>query len=208
MQFIFPLILIGALGLGVIILTWLGLSQRRRGRNLARLAYQIDMRFSASDPFNLVKRYSAFVLFQAGHSLRTRNVIYGRFKGWHLKVFDYQFEVGHGTHRSTRRYSVLSADTDFQMPNVLLWNVEDNEYVPAVLRKPDGQIDGWYILGEVDLAESLAATLGTLAKDGINAETAGGTVMIYSREPGKPSQLADRIIRFTDALANLKERVN
>jgi len=205
MQFIFPFILIGALGLGVIILVWLGLSQRRRERKLSRLAYQMDMRFSASDPFALVKRYASSPLFQAGHSPRARNVIYGRFRGWLIKAFDYQFEAGHGTHRLTHRYNVITAETNLSIPNVLLWNTKDNEPPPLISLLLDRKINGWYLQGDVNFANTLAKSLDGFESEMINAETFNGIIMIYIREHGKPSQIGNRIIRLVDALAKIRK---
>ena len=102
MQYIVLVILIGMLGAGVVVLTWMGFVQRRRRRLLARVADEMEMRFSPDDPFDLTGRYSDFALSSAGHSQRAENVLYGQYEGWYLRVYDYHYEAGHGPRRARR----------------------------------------------------------------------------------------------------------
>ena len=53
MQFAFLIILIGALGAGILVLASMGFRQWRRRKALARAAHEMGMMFSAKDPFDL-----------------------------------------------------------------------------------------------------------------------------------------------------------
>ena len=128
MEYLFLIILIGALGVGLVVLTWMGLAQRHRRRLLARAAYEMGLKFSAADPFDVAARYRGFVLVPAGHSRRAENVLYGRCDGWSVRAFDFSYEAGHGPRRLARRYSVIVADTSLELPPALIWHAADLDH--------------------------------------------------------------------------------
>ncbi len=113
--------LVGALaGVG----GWLaamGVRQRRRRRRLARLAGELGLSFSPSDPFALVRRHEAFALMQAGHDAQVDNVLFGPLGGWRARAFDYRYEIGHGPHRLIRRFSVVAVDGPEGLGEGLVW---------------------------------------------------------------------------------------
>ena len=71
MQFAFLIILIGALGAGILVLASMGFRQWRRRKALARAAHEMGMMFSAKDPFDLTRRYWFFVLRGTARGRRT-----------------------------------------------------------------------------------------------------------------------------------------
>jgi len=92
------------------------------------------------------------------------------------------------------------------MPNVLLWSVKDNEYLPLIPLMLDRKIDSWYVQGDVNFANTLAEVLSDFSGESINAETSNGSIMIYTREQEKPSQIGNRIVKVVDALVELRKR--
>jgi len=206
MQFVFLAILIGALAAGVVVLASMGWLQRRRRIRLARVAYGMELRFSARDPFELTRRYSSFVLPSAGHSPRAENVIYGRHKGWHLRAFDYRFEAGHGPRRLVRRYSVIVADTDLPLPPVLMWSVADTDHLPLAVRNPLEQLGGWLVISGEQSAALLAEAFAEFQKEPVDLQVDGGSVMLSSADPWKPADLAARMDQAAAGLELLRAR--
>jgi hypothetical protein len=205
-EYLFLIILIGALGVGLVVLTWLGLAQRRRRRLLARAAHQMGMKFSPADLFDLTRRYGGFVLASAGHSRRAENVLYGRYAGWPLRAFDFCFEAGHGPRRLARRYSVIVADTDLDLPPALMWHASDDEHPPLAARRSTGQIGAWRVVEGETFAPRLAEAFNSFAEDPMNIQTLGRSVILSLATRWEPRALPERIRKAVAALEALRER--
>ncbi len=206
MQYLFLIILIGALGVGLVVLASLGLTQRRRRRRLARAAHEMGLKFSPDDPFDLARRYRDFVLTSAGHSRRAANVVHGQYQGWSLRAFDFSFEVGHGPSRRARRYSVLAAGARGELPPALLWHAADNEYPPLAVRRQQGRLGVWRVIHGWAFAPQLAEALADFAEEPLSAQTLGGCVILCSPARWHPRTLAQRIARTVAALESLRPR--
>ncbi len=206
MQFAFPLILIAALGVGVVVLAWMGWSRRRRLLALARIAHETGMRFSPDDPFDLTRHYSGFVLPSAGHSGRAENVVFGRYDGWVLRAFDYYFEVGHGTRRMSRRYSIITADTDLDLPDLLMWSSDDTEHVPLAVRRPLGQAGQWMVITGMKFAGTMVEAFSNYSDRPIDLQINNGSVMICSPVRWKPVELTGELARAVECLQRLREK--
>ncbi|MCK4624807.1 MAG: BatA domain-containing protein [Phycisphaerae bacterium] len=205
MQFAFPLILILALGVGIVVLIWMGWSRRRRLNMLSRKAGEMGMRFSANDPFDMARRHSGFILASAGHSGRAENIIHGRYDGWHLRAFDYYFEVGHGSRRLSRRYSVIAADTDLDLGDVLMWSDDDTDNVPLIARTPTGRIGQWMVISGMEFAETVADAFSDYHDQPVDLQINNRSVIICSPVRWKPAQLAGELARAVKCLHRLKK---
>ncbi len=183
----------------------LGWSRRRRAGKCARIANEMGMRFSADDPFDLTGRYWGFVLTCAGHSALAENVIYGRCRGWRLRAFDYSFEAGHGQRRLLRRYSVIVADTDLRLPDVLMWNAADNEHIPLTVRRPVGRLGQWLVLTGMNYADVPARAFADFADEPVNIQINRRSVMLCSADRWKPAEFANAIIRTVEGLGKLRK---
>ena len=205
MQFAFPLILILALGVGIVVLIWMGWSRRRRLKMLSRIAGEMGMRFSANDPFNMARHYSGFVLASAGHSGRAENIIHGRYDGWHLRAFDYYFEVGHGPRRLSRRYSIIASDTDLNLGDVLMWNADDTDHVPLVAQTPTGQIDQWMVISGMAFAKTVADAFSDYHDQPVDLQINNRSVIICSPVRWRPAHMAEELTRAAKCLHKLKK---
>ncbi|KPK86481.1 MAG: hypothetical protein AMJ81_01145 [Phycisphaerae bacterium SM23_33] len=203
-QYIFLFILIGALGIGLVVLGLMGLHQRRRRGLMARAAHEMGMKFSAGDPFDLTRRYSAFVLSSAGHSQRAENVLYGRYEGWYLRIFDYHLECGHGPRRLTRRYSVIVADTDLIIPSALMWHSDDAEHAPLAARRPVGRVRQWLVISGAWFAPALAEAFADFADQPVGLQTNYGSVMLCSAARFKPAELPAKMNSAVAGLSALR----
>jgi len=154
-----------------------GLRQMRRARALARRAHGAGMRFSVSDPFDVPRRYADFVLMAGGHSPRAHNVTYGRLDGQPVRAFDFRYEIGHGTRRTTRHYSVVVAELDHELPDVLLWHVRD-EAPPSGAADARQSLGCWAQRGDEALATKLAGACRPLGERVVSLQTHGERLML------------------------------
>jgi len=206
LQVLFLVILIGALGAGLLALAWMGVAQRRRRRRLARVGGRMGLKFSPADPFDLTRRYAGFVLASAGHSPRAENVLYGRYDRWALRAFDFYFEAGHGPRRLARRYSVIAADTDLPLPAALIWHAGDREHVPLRARGPAPRVGPWRAIAGGAFCRRLSEAFGAFAETPAHVQTLGASVLVCSVGPCRPADLPDRIAQAAGALAALRAR--
>lgn len=204
MQYLFLVILIGALGAGLVVLTWMGLAQRRRRRLLARAAHQMGLKFSPTDLFDIIRRYPEFVLASAGHSPRAENVIHGRCEGWNIRAFDFYFEAGHGPRRLARHYSVFAAEAGTDVPSALIWHGGDNEHVPLAAATSTARLGLWRVCWGGRFAPRLAEAFQRFAVEPVNVQTVRRSVILCSANVWKPKALPERIRQAVDALDNLK----
>jgi len=204
-QYIFLIILLGALGAGLMVLAWLGWTHRRRRRRLARFAHETDLRFAAGESFDLIGRYGDFVVVTAGHSPRVENVLAGARKGWQFRVFDYHFESGHGPGRVLRRYSVMIADTDADLPEALLWHGDDLEQAPLAARFPSRRVGPWYVTDGAEHAQAIADAMLPLGDDPVSIQTRGRSVMLCRARPLRPAEAMEWVAAAVAALTAVKE---
>ena len=190
----------------MIVLVWMGWSRRRRLMALARTAHEMGMRFSPDDPFDMTRHYSEFVLASAGHSGRAENVIFGRYEGWILRTFDYYFEVGHGTRRLSRRYSVIATDTDLDLPDLLMWSADDTDHVPLAVGDPVGRAGQWMVISGMKFAPTMAEAFGNYSDKPVDLQINNRSVMICSPVRWKPAELAGELARAVECLQRLRNK--
>jgi len=207
LQIAFMVLLSGVLAAAVVSCAVMGLLQIRRTRVLAREANKLGMRFSRDDPFDVSRRYANFALMSSGHSLRASNVIYGRLSRRPVRAFDFRYEVGHGTRRVTRRYSVVVMETDRQLPRLLMWHDRDAGDAPLEARQGDGHLACWTYRGSDDLAASARDACLALADDAVSIETSGTSLMAFSSAGSRGRGYAERLTRTVAALETLDRAV-
>lgn len=156
----------------------MGALQVRRTRALAGEAHRMELRFSPDDPFDVPRRYADFALVHCGHSPRASNVTYGRVGGCPVRAFDFRYEVGHGTRRSARHYSVIVVETDLSLPFVLMWHEGDAQAAPLAVRQAGKRRGGWFCLGSDRLAASLADACAPMTGDRVSMQTRENAIML------------------------------
>jgi len=145
---------------------------------LARLAHEVGLRFSENDLFDAARRYADFVLVAGGHGARASNVTYGRVGRWPVRAFDFRYEVGHGTRRSSRFYGVAVVETDMPMPPLLMWNNADADMAPLAARTAARQDETWAVRGSDKVFRAAQAVLSRV--EGLSCQTCGYSVMLMA----------------------------
>ena len=80
--------------------------EKERTRQLQSSASLLGLQFVAVAPMNWIPNLDKFALFNQGHSKSISNMMYGEIDGVKAALFDYEYVVGHGKHRTTHRPSV------------------------------------------------------------------------------------------------------
>lgn len=184
----FVAILIVALIAAVIFFVMMGISHEKRTRKLSAMAFVRSARFSREDPFDIPQRYRDFVLISCGHSPRAFNVTYGQVDRWTLRSFDFRYEVGHGTRRMSRLYSVVVIDTQMQLPNVMMWNDSDSDNAPLEIRQVDGHIGRWSYAGDAEFAAELCNFAQKDGFENLSLQIYNDTLLLSRAAGGKPAK--------------------
>jgi hypothetical protein len=163
-------ILVVALVATVLYIVAMGIRQRRQARTLARLTAELSLRFSRDDPLELPEALSEFSLVAGGHSARASHVAYGRLDEMDVAAFNFRYEVGHGTRRLTRHYSMFLARVGHDLPPVVMWNTRDPDVTPVDMHRVDQHVAGWACTGSRILADIVKDTAGELAGKGLSVE--------------------------------------
>jgi hypothetical protein len=142
------------------------------------MAFDRSARFSREDPFDIPQRYRDFVLISCGHSPRAFNVMYGQVESWTLRSFDFRYEVGHGTRRMSRLYSVVAIDTQLKLPDVMMWNDGDSDNAPLEIRQVDGHIGRWSFAGDAKFAEQLCDFAHNENFENLSLQTYNNTLLL------------------------------
>ena len=172
------MVLVFIMGAAVLSFCGLGLLQHFRTAALARRAHESGLHFSAEDAFDAPRRCAAFAICSAGHSPQASNVTYGRVRGLPVRAFDFRYEVGHGTRRSTRYYFVVLLEAPAPLGAVLMWNRRDQGGAPPAARLPEGTCGDWSYRGDGAAAARLAASCEALAGSGVSVEVREEALML------------------------------
>jgi len=176
-QLVFTILLIGVLGAAVVSIAVLGIRQHLRASALARRAHELSLHFAPEDSFDVPRRYAGYAMLGGGHSPRADNATYGRMRGLPVRAFDFRYEVGHGTRRLTRSYSVIVVETEAVLSPLLMWNDRDADNAPIGSRLGDGQCLGWTYRGSAEAAEKVAECCGHIAGSGLSVQFRAGAMM-------------------------------
>ncbi|MDP6546086.1 MAG: hypothetical protein QGH60_19060 [Phycisphaerae bacterium] len=179
MQETFTLLLIGVLILiaSVVSFVVMGIRQLCRTNLLAREAHEMDLHFSPSDLFEVPRRYGSFALISRGHGPRAYNVTHGHVRGVPVRAFDFRYEVGHATRRTTRHYAVIVVQTRIALGKLVMWHVDDARAAPLSSGTAVRRVDKWMCSGDLGLARALAEAKGPLDDRGASVEVRNETIM-------------------------------
>jgi len=199
-----PGLLVAILGLCSIVLVVVGIRQWRRRRQLGRFAHECGLKFAWRDPFGLIRGYGACQLFQAGHSARVDGVLFGRFDDWNVRMFDLGFEVGHGSNRSVRRYTVVAAELPHPLPTAFAWRDRADMLSVALPTPSAHQIDSqWSYTGDRAVAEAVRGTWPEGASESLGVETAERLALFATADSLGPGQLLGQLQAVVRCLRTL-----
>jgi len=204
-QYAFVAVLVGVLLAASVSFTVMGLGKMRRRRRLARDAHESGMKFFPDDPYDVPRRYADFAAISSGHSPCANNVTAGRLRGRTFQAFDFRCELGHGTRRLTRRYSVVVAETRLAQPSLLMWHTGDAELAPLAARDMQGRLGQWSFRGSRALAEAVEAACRRIEQAQPGIEVRGSVVLIAApvRRSIRGHALAlDDVAGILDAMDN------
>lgn len=100
--------------------------EKERTLQLQSTASLLGLEFAPTAPLSWIPNLEAFALFSQGHSKTITNVLYGQIDGVKGALFDYQYTVGHGKHRSIHSQSVVYFEPPRDLP------------LPAFSLRPEG----------------------------------------------------------------------
>ena len=177
-QYAFVALLVAVLVAASVSFAVMGLGKVFRRRRLACNAHQCGLRFFPDDPYDVPRRYADFAVISSGHSPCANNVTAGGIAGRTLRAFDFRCELGHGTRRLTRRYSVAIAETRQSQPSLLMWHSGDGELAPLAARDVQGQVGQWSFRGSREQAEAVEAACRNFSQAEPSVEIRGSVVLI------------------------------
>ena len=177
-RYAFVALLVCVLLAAIVSFVVMGLSKLRRTARLARAAHEKGRRFFPDDPYDMPRRCADFALISSGHSPRANNVTAGRCLGLPVWAFDFRCELGHGTRRITRHYSVVVVEMGGQSGALLMWPDNDAELAPLAARGPAGRVGRWRIRGPAELAAAVASAWTGPENAEPSIEVRGGVLMV------------------------------
>ncbi|MCD6303864.1 MAG: hypothetical protein J7M21_02760 [Planctomycetes bacterium] len=203
LRYVFEAVLVTVLAASVVSFVAMGLAKVRRTRRLARAAHERQRRFFPDDPFDVPRRFADFALVMGGHSPRANNVTDGRVDGLAVRAFDFRCELGHGTRRTTRHYSVLAADVPGRDEQLLMWHDGDAELAPLAARTAEAHVGCWSCRGPAELVATVAAACEPLAAAAASIELRGRRLMVLA-PAGRGADYAVRFEQIRPLLAVLR----
>ncbi len=207
-QYAFVAVLVGVLLAASISFAVMGFGKVLRRRRLARDAHESGMKFFPDDPYDVPRRYADFAVISSGHSPCANNVTAGRLGGRILRAFDFRCELGHGTRRLTRRYSVVVAETHQVQPSLLMWHSGDADLAPLAARGMQGLVGQWSYRGSRALAEAVESACRHLDQAQSSIEVRGSVVLIASpvrRAIRRHALALDEVAGILKALGDLAQ---
>ena len=186
---ILALLLLAGFLAAVVWFAVLGIRQARRAKALARCANEMGMLFSMEDCFSLPRRYADFLLMSGGHSGRACHVAHGRGGGFPVKVFDFHYELGHGTKRLAERRRIVSLETNRLLPQLLMWDPRQVVLAPLTIQVSDGRVGEWLFRGRADLASAVTEVWADTPMEGACLESRGTTLLLSA--PSVPAKADD-----------------
>lgn len=155
----------------------MGFRQWRRTNSLARKAYEMKLHFSASDLFDVPRRFGGFALISNGHGPRAYNVTHGHIGKTLVRAFDFRYEIGHATRRMTRHYAVIAVQTRMSMGQLVMWHVDDVQAAPLSNNIGSRRVGQWICRGELELARVMAEANAPLSDQSVSVEVRNDTIM-------------------------------
>ena len=182
-----------------------GLRQRRRWRVLEGAADEMGLEFSATDMYDLPLRFNDLVLIGSGHSRLAYNIASGRVGRWRTRVFDFQYEVGHGVRRSTCYYSAAVVELSDALESVLMWHEQDLADAPLAARGGEGRVDAWTYEGGEATAHALARACAPLADVAVSMQLRQDILLLCCPARRHPGAYARLMACLSDVLTSLTD---
>jgi hypothetical protein len=101
---------------------------RRRRSTLARLAKRLNLNYAPQDRLDLPARYRRLTLLGRGHERRATDVISGTTARGAVSGFRYEYDVGFGAERETRRWAVAVVEVHRDWPPLVVLPGASNGY--------------------------------------------------------------------------------
>jgi len=197
------LLLVVVLAASVAAFCVIGVRQRRRRRVLQEAAAEMGLEFNATDMHDLPVRFNDLVLIGSGHSRLAYNIASGQIGRWQARVFDFQYEVGHGVRRSTRYYSAAVVDLADSLEPVLMWHEEDLADAPLAARASDGCVGAWTYVGGEATAHALARACAPLADVAVSMQLRRDVLLLCCPARRYPNAHARLMACLSDVLTGL-----
>ncbi len=207
MHAFFIVLLIGTLVASAVSFVVMGLLQHLRTSALARKAHEMGMRFSSDDPFDLPCVLADFALVSSGHSPRAENVTHGRLGGRAVRAFDFRYEVGHGTQRLTRHYSVIAVESPQEVDSMLMWHQDDATAAPMSLRLANRRLGQWLYEGSRPVAGALGEVCVKMGRPA-SMEIRGKAAMLFTPVTGSRRAYAARVPDVVEVAADIVEAIS
>ncbi len=204
-RYSFMAVLVGLLIAASISFAGMGLGTMLRRRRLAGDAHGSGMKFFPDDPYDVPRRYADFAVISSGHSPCANNVTAGGLGGRVLRAFDFRCELGHGTRRLTRRYSVVVAETLEAQSSLLMWHAGDADLAPLAARNMQGRVGQLNYRGCREMAQAAERACQRLDQAMPSIEVRGSVVLIaapVSRSIRRHALALEDVAGILDALDN------
>jgi len=177
-QYAFTAVLISVLLAASAAFTVMGMGKVRRRRRLARQAHEHGLKFFPEDPYDVPRRYADFAVISSGHSPCANNVTSGGVGARPVRAFDFRCELGHGTRRLTRLYSVAVGEARRDLGTLLMWHTGDADLAPLAARGAALAVGPWSCIGSPDLARTVQHACQALADARPSIEVRGPVVLV------------------------------
>lgn len=165
----------------------------------------MGLRFSPDDPFDVPHRYRQFPVICSGHSPLAENVSYGRVDGWPVRAMQFHNEIGHGTRRQTKNYSIIVFEVDSPLPSAALWNNRDLSDAPLEVRNASQHLEYWTYSGDEEFCRQISRLAEDLGKDGFNIQTLGQSIFFSVLEKRSEGFYTDYLKPIIAVLENLPQ---
>jgi len=176
-QDIFTLLLNGVLVISVVSFVVMGFRQWRRTNSLARKAHEMQLHFSASDLFDVPRRYGGFAMISNGHGPRACNVTHGHIQKSLVRAFDFRYEVGHATRRETRHYAVIAVQTRMRLGKLVMWHIDDAHAAPLSNAPGSRSMGKWICRGDMELARVMVEANALLTDRTVSVEVQDDSIL-------------------------------
>jgi len=105
----------------------------------------------------------------------------------------------------SRRYSVIAADTDLDLGDVLMWSNGDTDHVPLLAHTPTGRIDQWMVISGMEFAKTVADAFSDYHDQPVDLQVNNRSLIICSPVRWKSAQLAGKLALAVKCLHKLRK---
>ncbi|QEG20832.1 hypothetical protein [Mariniblastus fucicola] len=114
---VLPLTLVVMLGIVGLIVWLVRKYEKKRTENLAAIAQELGLEFTAEGSPDLQEKLSVFPMFNKGRSRKMKNVMTAETESTGLAIFEYQYTTGSGKQSQTHRFTMAAMQTELALPH-------------------------------------------------------------------------------------------